>query len=110
MKLWNKLRNGAVSDMSKKQRHVKQGDLDECGDVWLFVALAATQKAVLSYVVGKRTAENTEAIAMDLRARIVNRPQLRQTATRPMSEQSKVRSAGTSISPYSRNSTRVIRA
>jgi IS1 family transposase len=53
--------------ISKKQRHVKQGDLDECGDVWLLVALAATQKAVLSYVVGKRTAENTEALATDLR-------------------------------------------
>lgn len=54
--------------IAKKQRHVKQSDSDECGDVWLFVALAATQKAVLSYVVGKRTAENTEALAMELRA------------------------------------------
>src|SRR5207244_6458563 len=62
--------------IGKKQRHVKTGDRDECGDVWLFVALASTQKAVLSYRVGKRTAENTEALAMDLRARIVNRPQI----------------------------------
>lgn len=62
--------------IAKKQRHMKQGDLDECGDVWLFVALAATQKAVLSYVVGKRTAENTKALAMDLRARIINRAQI----------------------------------
>ena len=62
--------------IAKKQRHVTQGDPSECGDVWLFVALAATQKAVLSYVVGKRTAENTEALAMDLRARILNRPQI----------------------------------
>jgi hypothetical protein len=62
--------------IAKKQRHVKQGDLDECGNVWLFAALAATQKAVLSYVVGKRTAENTVALAMDLRARIINRAQI----------------------------------
>jgi IS1 family transposase len=62
--------------VAKKQRHVQPGDSEECGDAWLFVALAATQKAVLSYVVGKRTAENTEALAMDLRARIVNRPQI----------------------------------
>ena len=46
------------------------------GDVWLFVALAATQKAVLSYVVGKRDTDNTEALAIDLRARIINRPQI----------------------------------
>jgi IS1 family transposase len=62
--------------IGKKQHHVKQGDPAEAGDVWLFVALAATQKAVLSYVIGKRTPENTEALAMDLRARILNRPQV----------------------------------
>ena len=45
--------------IGKKERHVAQGDPAECGDVWLFVALSATHKAVLSYVVGKRTAENT---------------------------------------------------
>jgi len=44
--------------------------------VWLFVALAASQKAVLSYLVGKRTTENTYALANDPRARIVNRPQI----------------------------------
>jgi IS1 family transposase len=54
--------------IAKKQRHV--------ATVWLFVALASTQKAVLSYLVGKRTSENTEALAMDLRARIINRPQI----------------------------------
>jgi IS1 family transposase len=44
--------------------------------VWLYVALAATQKAVISYVVGKRDTEHTEALALDLRARILNRPQI----------------------------------
>ncbi len=62
--------------IAKKQRHVTTGDPEAFGAVWLFVALAATQKAVLSYVVGKRSTENTEALAMDLRARIVNRPQI----------------------------------
>ncbi len=62
--------------IAKKQRHVTTGDPEAFGDVWLFVASAATQKAVLSYVVGKRSTENTEALAMDLRARIVNRPQI----------------------------------
>jgi IS1 family transposase len=62
--------------IGKKQKRVRQDDPDEMGDVWLFVALAATQKAVLSYVVGKRDTDNTEALALDLRARVINRPQI----------------------------------
>ncbi|HVN63750.1 MAG TPA: IS1 family transposase, partial [Candidatus Binataceae bacterium] len=62
--------------IGKKQKRVQADDSDEMGDAWLFVALASTQKAVLSYVVGKRTQENTYALAHDLRARIINRPQL----------------------------------
>jgi IS1 family transposase len=62
--------------IQKKQKRVQTGDPAEFGDVWLFVALASTQKAVLSYLVGKRTTENTYALANDLRARIVNRAQI----------------------------------
>jgi IS1 family transposase len=62
--------------IAKKAKRVQTGDPDEYGDVWLFIALAANQKAILSYVVGKRSVENTEALAFDLRARIVNRPQI----------------------------------
>jgi len=62
--------------IGKKQKRVQAGDSDEMGDVWTYVALAATQKAVLSYVVGKRDNANTEALALDLRARILNRPQI----------------------------------
>jgi IS1 family transposase len=62
--------------IAKKQKRVQAGDPDEFGDAWVFIALASTQKAVLSYLVGKRTAENTTALAMDLRARVVNRPQI----------------------------------
>lgn len=42
----------------------------------MFVALDATREAILSYVVGKRTVENATAIATELRARVVNRPQI----------------------------------
>jgi hypothetical protein len=38
--------------VAKKQRHVKDGDPDSYGDAWVFIALASTQKAVLSYRVG----------------------------------------------------------
>jgi IS1 family transposase len=64
------------SFIQKKQKHVAISDPLEYGDAWLFIALDATRKAVLSYVIGKRTAENTFALATDLRARIVNRPQI----------------------------------
>jgi len=59
-----------------KQKNVKPGDAPERGDVWLFAALAANQKAVLSFVVGKRTSENAYALAADLRSRLVTRPQI----------------------------------
>ena len=61
-----------------KQKNVRPHDEHgrERGDSWLFIALDATSKAVLSYVVGKRTAENTLALAEDLHARLVNRPQI----------------------------------
>ena len=62
--------------IGKKQKRVKQDDASELGDVWLFCALAANQKAIVSYVVGKRTSENAHALACDLRARILNRPQI----------------------------------
>jgi len=62
--------------IQKKQKRVRTGDPAEFGDVWLFVALASTQKAMLSYLVGKHSTANTHAVARDLRARIVNRPQI----------------------------------
>ena len=58
-----------------KQKRARPGEFER-GDCYLFLALDATSKAVVSYVVGKRTGENTVALAMDLRARIVNRPQI----------------------------------
>jgi IS1 family transposase len=62
--------------VAKKQKRVRQDDPAEMGDTWLFIAMAASQKAIISYTVGKRTQENTYALALDLKARIVNRPQI----------------------------------
>ncbi len=58
-----------------KQRRVRENE-PERGDCYLFLALDATSKAVVSYVVGKRNGENTVALALDLRTRVVNRPQI----------------------------------
>jgi IS1 family transposase len=46
------------------------------GDQWLYIGLDATTKAVISYILGKRSTENTIRLALDLRARILNRPQI----------------------------------
>jgi IS1 family transposase len=62
--------------IAKKAKRVRQDDPAEYGDSWLFAAIAANQKAIISFVVGKRTAQNTQLLASDLRARIVNRPQI----------------------------------
>jgi IS1 family transposase len=62
--------------IAKKQKRVKQDDPAEFGDVWLHVAISATHKAVISYVVGKRDREYTDQLALDLRTRILNRPQI----------------------------------
>jgi IS1 family transposase len=58
-----------------KQKNVRDGERER-GDSWLFIALDATSKAVLSYRIGKRTTQNTMALAQDLHARLVNRPQI----------------------------------
>jgi len=62
--------------IAKKQKRVRQGDPAEFGDVWLHVAISATHKAVISYVVGKRDGTYTQELAFDLRSRILNRPQI----------------------------------
>jgi hypothetical protein len=95
--------------IAKKQKRVKQGDPAEFGDVWLHVAMSATHKAVISYVVGKRDAENTEELAIDLRTRILNRPQITSDGYAPsMSARSARHLALTSILPRSPRNTSAI--
>ena len=63
--------------VGKKQRHLKDTDnIDELGDQWVFVALDAESKLIPSYLVGKRTAYNTQAFIADLSSRLDNRVQL----------------------------------
>ena len=60
--------------VGKKQRRA-HGD-QEAGDQYTFTALDATSKTILTYRTGKRTAESTQAFLHDLRARVINRPQI----------------------------------
>ncbi len=61
--------------VGKKQRRCSRAETTK-GDQYAFIALAATQKAILSYRVGKRDQENTVAFAADLRDRIINAPEI----------------------------------
>jgi transposase-like protein len=65
------------SFVGKKQRHVTAGDdMNSVGDQWVYVAIDATSKLIPSFLVGKRTAENTNAFVADVAARLSQRVQV----------------------------------
>src|SRR5260221_4540325 len=66
----------AWSFIGKKQRHLRQGDPAELGDVYTFLALAGAAKAIISYHVGKRDGYNTQLFVADLRNRVLGIPEI----------------------------------
>lgn len=66
----------AWSYVGKKQRKVTKEDSHEVGDQYIYIGMDATGKAILSYRVGKRNAENTRAFVMDLRQRVLGAPEI----------------------------------
>ena len=65
------------SFVQKKQKNVREDeDPSEVGDAWVFVAIDADTKLIPSYLVGKRTAEDTGRFINDLKARLSKRVQL----------------------------------
>src|SRR6202047_5265893 len=48
------------SFVGKKQKRVKRHEAFAKGDQYVFVGIAGTQKAIVSYRVGKRDTENTD--------------------------------------------------
>ena len=74
------------SFVGKKQKRVIGMETIAKGDQYLFTAMDATGKAILSYRVGKRTAENTQAFVADLRERVINRPEISSDAFQPYPE------------------------
>ena len=65
------------SFVGKKQGRLEpdQDDTD-VGDQYTFVGFDATNKLAVSYLTGKRTGENTNTFAADLRARVIGAPQI----------------------------------
>ena len=64
------------SFVGKKQRRVQSTDSADFGDQYVFVGIGALNKAIISYRVGKRDGENTDAFVRDLRSRVLGRPQV----------------------------------
>src|SRR5437764_1367208 len=62
--------------VGKKRMRLKDTDPPEFGDQYTFIALDATSKGIISYRVGKRTAQNTHLFVQDLRARVANEPEI----------------------------------
>lgn len=63
--------------VGKKQRHVKaEDDASRIGDTWTYVAIDADTKLVPCFLVGKRTAESTDAFVGDLASRLRYRVQI----------------------------------
>ena len=62
--------------VGKKQKNVKRNELFAKGDQYVFVGMAGTQKAIVSYRVGKRDSENTDAFIQDLRERVIGLPEI----------------------------------
>jgi len=63
--------------VGKKQRRVSaEDDARRVGDQWTYIAIDADTKLIPSFLVGKRTAENTNEFVCDVAARLSRRVQL----------------------------------
>lgn len=64
------------SFVAKKQARVQRHELFAKGDQYVYIAMAGTQKAIVSYHVGKRDTDNTDQFIRDLRERVLGAPEL----------------------------------
>src|SRR4051812_29485078 len=66
----------AWSFVGKKQKNVKRHEIHAKGDQYIFIAMAGTQKAIISWGVGKRNMESTMDFLHDLRGRVIGQPEI----------------------------------
>lgn len=74
------------SYLGKKQKRVRPEDPAAFGDQYVFTAIDANRKAIVSYAIGKRDGKTAGAFALDLRRRVVNRPQISTDGFKPYLE------------------------
>src|SRR5580698_1350818 len=63
------------SFVGKKRKNVTEADCEKVGDQFVFLALDSAGKAILSWLVGKRTAHNTQRFIEDIRYRVNGSPE-----------------------------------
>src|ERR1700737_2814659 len=66
----------AWSFVGKKQKNVKRHEINAKGDQYVFIAMAGTQKAIISWGVGKRNMESTMDFLHDWRSRAIGHPEI----------------------------------
>jgi IS1 family transposase len=66
----------AWSFVGKKQARVRAHETFAKGDQYVYTALASTQKAIISYRIGKRDGANTDDFVQDLRGRVLGSPEI----------------------------------
>jgi IS1 family transposase len=66
----------AWSYVAKKQKRVERHEIFAKGDQYVFIGMAGTQKAIVSYRIGKRDTDNTMAFIQDLRERVIGYPEI----------------------------------
>src|SRR6202142_1136777 len=66
----------AWSFVGKKQKNVLRHEINAKGDQYVFIAMAGTQKAIISWGVGKRNMESTMDFLHDLRGRVIGQPEI----------------------------------
>ncbi|MEA2890745.1 MAG: hypothetical protein QOI05_1538 [Bradyrhizobium sp.] len=66
----------AWSFVGKKQKNVKRHEVPVMGDQYVFIGMAGTQKAIISWGVGKRNTESTMDFLHDLRQRVIGQPEI----------------------------------
>jgi IS1 family transposase len=66
----------AWSFVGKKQKNVLRHEINAKGDQYVFIGMAGSQKAIISWGVGKRNTESTMDFLHDLRSRVIGQPEI----------------------------------
>jgi IS1 family transposase len=66
----------AWSFVGKKQKNVLRYEIKAKGDQYVFIGMAGTQKAIISWGVGKRNTESTMDFLHDLRSPVIGQPEI----------------------------------
>jgi IS1 family transposase len=66
----------AWSFVGKKQKNVLRHEINAKGDQYVFIGMAGTQKAIISWCVGKRNTESAMDFLHDLRGRVIGQPEI----------------------------------